>query len=67
MKSKFWRLINNVSRLPMGVKLFIGKIFIRCLKDMENDIVLFNELTLWIETEGRPQTSNPNHWINSNH
>ena len=64
MKQKFWKLMNNAYKLPMSVKMFIAKTFIRCLKDMPNDIVLYNELNLWIETNGRPQTSNINHWIN---
>ena len=63
-KLGFWGLMNNAYRLPMWAKLFIAKVFIRCLKDLPNDIVLYNELNLWIETNGRPQTSNPNHWIN---
>lgn len=64
---RFWIFLSkNAPKLPMSIKVFIAKVFIRCLKDMTNDIVLYNELRLWIETNGRPQTSNPNHWINSN-
>lgn len=44
----------------------IAKILLKSLKDMPNDIVLFNELKLWIDTEGRPTTSNPNYHINKN-
>lgn len=29
-----------------------------------NDIILYNELSLWIETNGRPTTSNVNYQIN---
>ena len=65
IKTKFWKLMNNAYSLPMWFKLILAKIFVRCLKDMTNDIVLYNELQLWIETEGRPQTSNPNHWVNT--
>lgn len=56
----------NLSKLPMWVKIKIAKLLRRCLKNLTNDIVLYNELNLWIETEGRPQTSNANHWINKN-
>lgn len=55
----------NLAKLPMSVKIKIAKILRRCLKDLTNDIVLYNELNLWIETKGRPQTSNANHWINT--
>jgi hypothetical protein len=34
--------------------------------EVKNDIVLYNELKLWVETKGRPTTSNPNYHINSN-
>lgn len=48
----------------MWFKMAVAKILLRSLKDMTNDIVLYNELNLWIETEGRPQTSNVNYQIN---
>ena len=54
--------------LPMRVKLFWAKIFIRMFKGFgntfDNDIILYNELKKWIETKGRPTTSNINYWIN---
>jgi hypothetical protein len=55
-------------KLPMKIKLFWAKIFIRMLQGFgetfDNDIILFNELNKWIETKGRPTTSNMNYWIN---
>jgi len=56
-------------KLPFCVKLFWAKCFIRMFKGFgdtfPNDLILFNELKLWIETEGRPTTSNVNYYINS--
>lgn len=49
---------------PQWLKLWVAKILIRMLKDLSNDIILYNELSLWIETKGKPQTSNINHWLN---
>ena len=67
MKKKFWKLMSlKMPKTPLWLKLFLAKLFIRCLKDLTNDIVLYNELNLWIETNAKPQTSNVNHWINSN-
>lgn len=54
------------SKFPFWFKMMIAKILLKSLKDMPNDIVLFNELKLWIDTEGRPTTSNPNYHINKN-
>lgn len=53
-------------KFPFKFKLFVAKILIRCLRvdKLPNDIILFNELTVWIETEGRPTTSNVNYHIN---
>jgi hypothetical protein len=53
-------------RLPMWFKLWWAKKFIHMfrLESLQDDIVLFNELRLWIETKGRPTTSNTNYWIN---
>jgi hypothetical protein len=52
----------------MWFKIFWAKCLIRMLlgfgETYPNDIVLYNELRLWIETKGRPTTSNPNYWIN---
>lgn len=56
----------NLHKMPMRFKLIIAKAFVRTLNTghLEDDICLYNELSLWIETEGRPTTSNPNYWIN---
>lgn len=56
----------NYAKFPMWFKIVVAKILLKSLKDLTNDIVLYNELKLWIETEGRPQTSNINHHINTN-
>lgn len=55
-------------KAPKWLKLFLAKILVRTLTmgDLENDIVLFNELNLWIDTDCRPQTSNINYHINKN-
>jgi len=57
-------------RLPMWFKLFWAKCFICMFRGFgptfDNDIILYNELRLWIETQGRPTTSNTNYWINKN-
>lgn len=67
MKKRFWKL--PFHKLPFSVKMFTAKIFIRMLRGFgptyNNDIILYNELNLWIETEGRPTTSNPNYHINA--
>ena len=66
MKNRFWKKMSVLMpKAPFWVKRFIAKLFIRCLNNLTNDIVLYNELNLWIETDARPQTSNPNHWINT--
>ena len=56
----------NWSKSPMWFKMKIANIFIRMLKleHLDNDIVLYNELRLWIDTNGRPTTSSPWYWIN---
>lgn len=65
MRNRFWKTMSMVMpKTPFWVKLFLAKIFIRCLKKMDNDIVLYNELRLWIDTNARPTTSNINWWIN---
>lgn len=53
-------------KFPKWFKLMVAKILLRCLtlENMENDIILYNELKLWIETKMRPTTSNPNYWTN---
>lgn len=67
-KSKLDKFLDSIPiyKSPKWFQIFIAKILIRTFKliDLQNDIVLFNELRLWIETEGRPTTSNPNYWIN---
>ena len=66
MKVRFWKKMSVLMpKSPYWFKIFLAKIFIRCLKDLANDIVLYNELDLWIKTKSRPQTSNINWWINS--
>ncbi len=57
----------NFSKAPKWFKLVIAKILLRCLSlaNLQNDIVLYNELKLWIDTEMRPITSNPNYWIDT--
>ena len=36
------------------IKMFLAKLLVRCLNNLSNDIVLFNELSLWIDTKGDP-------------
>jgi hypothetical protein len=65
MKVRFWKKMSVVMpKSPYWLKMFMAKIFIRCLNDLANDIVLYNELDLWIKTKARPTTSNVNWWIN---
>lgn len=53
-------------KLPMWFKIIWAKIFIRMFcgfgPTFDNDIILYNELKKWIETNGRPTTSNVNYW-----
>ncbi len=66
MKVRFWKKMSVLMpKAPYWLKMFLAKLFVRCLKDLANDIVLYNELDLWIKTKARPQTSNINWWINS--
>ena len=55
----------------MWFKLWWARMFLRMFRGFgetfHNDIVLFNELSLWIETNGRPTTSSPWYWINKKH
>jgi uncharacterized protein YfaT (DUF1175 family) len=58
-------------KLPRPLRIWFGKCFLYMLgkwgtDEVKNDIVLYNELKLWVETKGRPTTSNPNYHINSN-
>jgi len=65
MKTRIWKYLGKkLPNTPFSLKIFIVKILIRMLKVDGNNIVLFNELQLWIETNGRPNTSNPNYIIN---
>jgi hypothetical protein len=63
-------LLNKIPlyKLPMWFKLLWAKAFIRMFRGFgptfHNDLILYNELNLWIETKGRPTTSNTNYWIN---
>lgn len=63
MKKKF-RI--NWSKSPWWFKKMIAKLLLRMFKveHMENDMILYNELKLWIDTDGRPTTSNVNYHIN---
>lgn len=63
-KIRIFNNIINLSKAPKWVKLRIAKMLLHCLDLNDNDIVLYNELRLWIDTEMRPTTSNPNYWIN---
>jgi hypothetical protein len=64
------KLLNKIPlhNLPMWFKLLWAKAFIRMFRGFGptyvNDLILYNELKLWIETKGRPTTSNPNYWKN---
>jgi len=64
------KILNKIPlyNLPMWFKLFWAKAFIRMFRGFgptfNNDIILYNELRKWIETKGRPTTSNSNYWIN---
>lgn len=64
-------LKSKLIELPRPLRIWFGKLFLYMLgkhgtDEFKNDIVLYNELKLWIETQGRPTTSNPNYHINSN-
>lgn len=50
---------NNLVRLPRKFRIYFGKVFIYMLgrvgtHEFNNDIVLYNELSLWIRTGGKP-------------
>lgn len=66
---KIEKILDSIKlyKLPIRFKILIAKIFIRTLKveHATNDIILYNELSLWIETKGRPTTSNINYWKNN--
>ena len=60
---------NNLVRLPRSFRVFYGKVFMYMLgrigtDEFVNDMVLYNELKLWVETQGSPTTSNINYHIN---
>jgi hypothetical protein len=49
----------NLIKLPRWFRILYGKVFIYMLgrigtNEFENDIILFNELRLWIDTKGKP-------------
>ncbi len=58
----------KLHKLPFWFKLIWAKAFLYMFKGFgdtfDNDIVLYNELKLWIDTKGRPTTSNINYHIN---
>ena len=46
-------------RLPRKFRIYFGKIFLYMLgrigtREFNDDIVLFNELSLWVKTKGKP-------------
>lgn len=50
---------NNLVRLPRKFRIYFGKIFLYMLgrigtHELYNDIVLYNELSLWVKTKGKP-------------
>lgn len=47
----------HLYKLPFRIKLWWAKQFIYMLRDLPNDVVLYNELSLWIESNGKPTTS----------
>ena len=65
MRKLFWKI--PFYNMPFKFKKFIAKILLHSFKsgNMPNDIVLYNELQLWIKTDGRPSTSNINYHINT--
>lgn len=49
-------------RLPFWVKMFWAKCFIRMFRAFcPDDIILYIELSDWINTNGKPITSSPNY------
>ena len=55
MKNIFWKKLNVLMpKTPFFIKMFLAKLLVRCLNNLSNDIVLFNELSLWIDTKGDP-------------
>lgn len=48
-------------KLPFSIKLWWAKQFIYMFKGFghtfDDDIILYNELLLWIETKGKPTSS----------
>jgi hypothetical protein len=50
---------NNLVRLPRKFRIYFGKMFLYMLgrigtHEFNNDIVLYNELSLWVKTKGKP-------------
>lgn len=75
MEKLFWKI--PFYKLPFKYKMFTAKLLQHMFRGFgetyPNDIVLHvkinemkAELDLWIQTEGRPSTSNPNYHINTN-
>jgi uncharacterized protein YfaT (DUF1175 family) len=59
----------SLIKLPRSFRILWGRIFIYMLgrigtDEFYNDVVLYNELRKWIDTQGRPTTSNINYYIN---
>jgi len=53
---------NNLVRLPRKFRILFGKIFIHMLgtigtHEFDDDIILYNELSKWIGSNGKPITS----------
>lgn len=66
---KIEKVLNTLPlyRLPFWFKLFWAKCFVRMFrgfgKTYPDDLILYNELRKWIETSGKPTTTNPNYVI----
>jgi hypothetical protein len=76
IKQNLHKLPFKAKMIVAKLLLFNSKLLMRCFKGFgetyPDDIILFNQLTemnkeldLWIKTEGRPTTSNPNFLINT--
>ena len=59
----------NLIKLPRPMRIWWGKVFIYMLgklgtDEFYNDMILYNELRKWIDTDGRPTTSSVFYHIN---
>jgi len=54
---KIFNNVVNLSRFPMWFKLAVAKTLLYCLQLSVDDIVLFNELKLWVDTKGKPNSA----------